>query len=173
MQRRLVWRCSAGWGGGAGRRTARVSRGVATWPGAADLAGAMAADGYCGIETKAVTSAVTRAANSKFSGPRALELEKQLHARSPAQCVPENCQEGRFLTRSIWIELKSLKHRLLQCFNFLNVSASKRATCARRGPCRMPPSPMLRLCCAVEWRMACATAFLSASSELAALSRKV
>ena len=37
VQRRLVWRCSAGWGGGAGRRTARVSRGVATWPGAADL----------------------------------------------------------------------------------------------------------------------------------------
>jgi len=30
------------------------------------------ADGYCGIETKAVTSAVTRATNSKFSGARAL-----------------------------------------------------------------------------------------------------
>ena len=32
----------------------------------------MAADSYCGIETKAVTSAVTRASNSKFSGARAL-----------------------------------------------------------------------------------------------------
>ena len=32
-----MWRCSASWGGGAGRRTARVSRGVWRWPGAADL----------------------------------------------------------------------------------------------------------------------------------------
>jgi hypothetical protein len=32
VQRRLgVWRCSAGWGGGAARRTARVSRGVWRW----------------------------------------------------------------------------------------------------------------------------------------------
>ena len=32
VQRRLgVWRCSAGWGGGAARRTARVSRGVCRW----------------------------------------------------------------------------------------------------------------------------------------------
>ena len=36
------------------------------------MGGAMAADGYCGIETKAVTSAVTRATNGKFSGARAL-----------------------------------------------------------------------------------------------------
>ena len=52
-------------------------------------------------------------------------------------------------------------------------NAPATCTAAARVRSERPLSYAAEPCCAVEWRMACATAFLSASSELAALSRKV
>ena len=58
------------------------------WPGAADLA-------WCdGGETKDVTSGYTRYQIPNLRSTRSPELKKQLHARSAAQCVPENRQKA-------------------------------------------------------------------------------